>query len=186
MPTPLFIATEPFKESDGERWKDYFEWAKIPAITEIAGLDSLLCPPLVTTIEDEDWNYIVQENFRLEYFYDLNYLMQRTRDISPRNILGVYRNPETHIATPPAENFDFMGYDLVEDQTQISALVNCGGFPDVFRNEELNRFGLIDAFERAREVRRLLAERHPEEPHAQCEMYAVWRLNEDKQAGGNA
>jgi hypothetical protein len=71
-----------------------------------------------------------------------------------------------------------MGYDLIEEETQISAITNCGGFPDVFSNEELNRVGLISSFERAYEVRRLLAERHPEEPHAQCEMYALWRLNE--------
>ena len=45
--------------------------------------------------------------------FDLNYLMQRTRDISLRNILGGLSESETHIATPPAENFDFMGYDLV-------------------------------------------------------------------------
>ena len=71
-----------------------------------------------------------------------------------------------------------MGYDLIEEQTQISALTNCGGFPDVFRNDELNSVGLIENFDRGSEVQRLLARRHPEEPHAQCELYAVWRLNE--------
>ena len=73
-----------------------------------------------------------------------------------------------------------MGYDLIDDQTQVSALTNCGGFPDVFRNDELNRFGLIDEFNRAREVKTQLAERYPEEAHAKCEMYAIWRLNESK------
>jgi hypothetical protein len=76
-----------------------------------------------------------------------------------------------------ATEFRFLGCDLIEERTQISALSNCGGFPDVFGNDELNRCGLIDSFERAYEVRRLLAERHPEEAHAQCEMYTIWRLN---------
>jgi hypothetical protein len=75
-------------------------------------------------------------------------------------------------------DFSFIGYDLIEEQTQISALTNCGGFPDVFQNEELNRFGLVNGFERAQEIRSFLAERHPKEPHAQCEVYAIWRLNE--------
>jgi hypothetical protein len=48
---------------------------------------------------------------------------------------------------------------LIEESTQISARNNCGGFPDVFANAELNRFGLMRDFQRASEVRRLLAER---------------------------
>src|SRR6185295_6762926 len=117
--------------------------------------------------------------FRLDYFYHLDYLKERVAAISRRNILGLYRNPEGHIEAAPAPgNFCFVGYDLIEEQTQISAITNCGGFPDVFSNQELNRFGLLNSFDRASEVRRLLAKNHPEEPHAQCEMYALWRLNE--------
>jgi hypothetical protein len=66
----------------------------------------------------------------------------------------------------------------ITEHTQISALTNCGGFPDVFQNHELNRFGLIEDFDRVSEIRRQLAEHHPEEPHANCELYAVWRLEE--------
>ncbi len=179
MPTPLFIATERFDPSDGEKWEKYIAWAKIPALVEIVSLDSLLCPRLIDGPEAEDWQHIVCEDFRLDYFYHLDYLKQRIQDIHRRNLLGLYRNPEAHIvAAPGPGDFDFIGYDLIEEQTQISALTNCGGFPDVFRNDELNRFGVIASFARACEVRRLLAEHHPQEAHAQCEMYAIWRLNE--------
>lgn len=179
MAEPLFIATERFDPSDGEKWRSYFEWAKIPALTEVVSLDSILCGHLVEELCDEDWNYIVKEDFRLDYLYHLDYLLHRVRDMKRRNILGSYRNPDFHIAEAPAPvDFNFMGYDLIEEQTQISALTNCGGFPDVFSNDELNSCGLIEKFDRADEVRRLLAEKHPEEPHAQCEMYAIWRLNE--------
>lgn len=178
MPTPLFIATERFDPSDSA-WQNYIEWAAIPGLTEIVSLDSSLCPHLIRTLRDEDWNHIVREDFRLDYFYHFDYLMRKVESINRRNILGLYRNPEVHITTPPTgEDFQFIGYDLIEEQTQISAITNCGGFPDVFRNEELNRFGLIENFDRASEIRRLLAERHPEEHHARCEMYAIWRLNE--------
>jgi hypothetical protein len=175
--TPLFIATERFSPADGEKWRKYFEWAKIPQLTEIVGLDSMLCPRIATELSDEDWNHVVCEDFRLDYFLHLDYLKQRTEGISRKNILGLYRNSETHIVAPPApERFCFVGYDLIEEQTQISALTNCGGFPDVFQNHELNRFGLIEDFERASEVRYQLLERHSEEPHADCELYAIWRL----------
>ncbi len=184
MPTPLFIATERFDPSDGEKWEKYAQWAKIPALTEVVSLDAMLCRHLINGPQNEDWQHIVCEDFRLDYFHDLDYLRQRTRDTRRRNVLGLYRNPEQHIEAAPASgNFEFVGYDLIDEQTQISALTNCGGFPDVFANEELNRFGLIDGFERAREVRRFLVERHPKEPHAQCEMYAVWRMNESELDG---
>ncbi len=183
MTTPLFIATERFDPSDGEKWQKYYEWAKIPALTEVVSLDALLCGHIIKEFLDEDWQHIVCENFRLDYFLHLDYLKRRIQDVPRRNILGLYRNPQIHIAVAPAAgDFGFVGYDLIDEETQISALTNCGGFPDVFNNEELNRFGLVDSFDRAREVRRLLAECHPEEAHAQCEMYALWRLNESEPA----
>ena len=179
MIEPLFTATERFDPMDGEKWQGYFEWAKIPALKEIVGLDSSLCPSFPNEIIDEDWNHIMTEDFCLRYFYHLDYLLKRVESIERRNILGLYRNPKSHITKVPADgNFKFCGYELIEEQTHISALTNCGGFPDVFRSGELNSLGLISEFERAQEVGKLLAEKHPKEPHAQCELYAIWRLEE--------
>jgi hypothetical protein len=179
MPTPLFIATERFDPSDGDKWSKYINWAKIPALAEIVSLDAMLCPRLIDRPEDEDWDHIVCEDFRLDYYYHLDCLLRRVEVARRRNVLGLYRNPEAHISSAPGTgDFRFCGYDLIEEQTQISALTNCGGFPAAFRNEELNSFGLIDGFGRAHEVRRLLAERYPDEAHARCEMYALWRLTE--------
>ena len=181
MIIPLFIATERFDPTDGEKWRQYFEWAKIPNLTEIVGLDSMLCPHLPQEICDEDWPHLVNEDFRTDYFLHLDYLLRRIQNQPRRNILGLYRNPPVHVADSPAGgDFIFMGYDLIEEQTQISALTNCGGFPDVFNNSELNSCGLILDHGRAIEVKKLLAKKHPEEPHAQCEMYSVWLLNKAK------
>jgi hypothetical protein len=179
MTVPIFIATERFDPSDGEKWPEYYEWAKIPGLVEVVSLDLMLCKRLIKEFCAEDWEHIVIEDFRVAYFYDLGYLKRRIQGVPRRNVLGLYRNPKAHIAVAPAQSdFIFVGYDLIEEQTQISALTNCGGFPDVFSNDELNQCGLIESFERASEVRRLLAESHPEEPHAKCEMYALWRLIE--------
>ena len=180
MTEPLYIATERFDPADGEKWRKYFEWAKIPALQEVVSLDGSLCAHLVVNeFTDEDWNHIVNADFRLDYFYHLDYLLNRVADKSRRNILGLYRNPVAHVSKAPATgDFEFTGYDLIEEMTQISALVNCGGFPDAFSNDELNTFGLISQFDRAYEVKQLLAEKYPKEAHAQCELYAIWRLNE--------
>jgi hypothetical protein len=179
MTEPLFIATERFDRSDGETWQKYLEWAKISALTEVVSFDGILCRHFVEEFSAEDWNHIVKADFRLDYFRHLDYLLNRVRDVKRRNILGVYRNPDSHIGdAPAARDFGFVGYDLIDEETQISALTNCGGFPDVFNNDELNNCELIEDFVRAVEVKKLLSEKYPEEPHAQCELYALWRLNE--------
>jgi len=177
MTEPLFIAVGRFDPSDGEKWQKYCQWANIPGLTEIISLDTMLCPRIITEFQPEDWTHIVNEDFRLNYFRNLEYLLRRVAQVSRKHVLGVYRNPETHLEIQPADGkFDFVGYDLIEEQTQNSALTNCGGFPHSFSNSELNRFGLVDAFDRAAEIHRLLPEHYPEEAHAKCELYAIWKL----------
>ena len=176
---PLFIATERFDPSDGQKWSRYIEWAKLGELVEVVCLDTVLCPCIIQELIDEDWKHIVCEDYRLNYFRELDYLIGRIAGVSRRNVLGLYRNPDAHINVAPAEGkFSFVGYDLIEEATQISALTNCGGFPETFSNDELNQYGLISEFDRASEVRKLLPESNPEEPHARCEMYAIWRLVE--------
>jgi len=174
---PLFIATERLDSSDGETWQKYCTWAKIPGLTEIVSLDGSLCPHLIKEFNNEDWSHIVNEDFRLDYFYDLEYLLQRVAEVRRKNVLGLFRNPKKHIETQPASgDFSFIGYDLIEEQTQISALTNCGGFPDSFSNAELNQFGIISNFDRAASIRVTLAQHNPNEPHAHGELYAIWRM----------
>ncbi len=177
--TPVFTARTPFDSTDGPRWENYVRWAQIPRLIEVVGLDSTLCPSVISEYIAEDWKHNVQDNSGFGYFYNLDYLLGRVTNVSRKNIIGLYRNPDSRIEVAPAEGgFVFVGYDLIEEMTQISALTNCGGFPETFANEELNEVGLLPAFERANEVRMLLAKNNPDEPHAHCEMYAIWRLRE--------
>jgi hypothetical protein len=174
---PLFVACERFDKSDGDRWRDYVNWAKIPALTEIVSLDTMLCPTVLPELSDADWQHNVQEDFRLNYFYDLDYLVRRVSGVERKNILRVYRNPDRHFNVSPGPGiFDFIGYDLIEEATQVSALTNCGGFPETFSNNELTQQGLIPDFSRASEIQKLLREHNPSEHHAHCELYAIWRL----------
>jgi hypothetical protein len=177
--TPLFVATERFDPSDGERWESYVRWAKIPNLAEVVGLDNILCPTILPELSEEDWQHNVQADYRLNYFYDLKYLIHRSSSVPRKNILGLYRNPDNHVISPPgSDKFSFVGYDLIEEATQVSALTNGGGFPETFSNSELNEHGLMTEFSRASEIRRLLPQHNPAEPHAKCELYAIWRLFE--------
>jgi hypothetical protein len=71
-------------------------------------------------------------------------------------------------------DFEFLGYDLV-DVGDASALTNCGGFPEVFANRELSSKGLLTSHARAIEVQGRLRTMYPDEPHADCHVWAVLR-----------
>lgn len=173
---PLFIATEKFGSWDSESWAKYIEFSGLSHLTEVVSLDSMLCPPILNEVKDEYWPYIVNEDFMLSYFIDLEFLIKKVANISDKNILCVYRNPTSHPTVSSASSmFQFVGYDLVDVEGFNSALSNCGGFPDVFSNQELNNYGLLSSHERAIEVQSALLKLHPDEPHANCHAWAIFR-----------
>jgi hypothetical protein len=64
----------------------------------------------------------------------------------------------------------------VDVRSSASALTNCGGFPGVFANSELSSCGLLGDLDRAREVQAKLRSAYPDEPHADCDVWAVFRV----------
>lgn len=174
---PWFIVTEPFSPIDGDRWRKYIEWSGLTQLNELVSLDSMLCPPLLEDVRDDYWPHIVHEEYMLDYFLDLDFLKREVMGFQRLNLLCVVRNPTSHAEYSPVGGFEFVGYDLVEAQTGISALNNCGGFPDVFANAELSVYGLLTDFSRARDVGANLRYLHPEEPHANCDLWTIFRAN---------
>ena len=61
-------------------------------------------------------------------------------------------------------------------QTGISALVNCGGFDRAFASTDLSYCGLLTDHARASEVQDLLRAEYPDEPHADYDLWAIWRM----------
>ena len=172
---PWFIATQQFGPKDGSRWHKYIEWSGLTQLTEVVSLDPILCPPLLTELKDEYWPNIVNEDFMLNYFVNLDFLKREIASVARRNLLCLYRNPSDDSARPPNDAFQFLGYDLVDVENSASALTNCGGFPDVFTNSEVSPVGLLPDFKRAQQVQQLLRSRYPEEPHANCHLWAIFR-----------
>ena len=139
----------------------------------------MLCQPVLPVAKDEYWPYIVNEDYMLDYFTDLNFLLKEVAEIDNKNVLCVFRDPTSHPKAPSdILTFEFLGYDLVDLEGHASALSNCGGFPLVFSNEELNEFGLLRTHDRAVEVQTLLKSHHPEERHAECYVWAIFRATE--------
>ena len=173
---PWSIATTTFTARGGESWQKYVAWSGLTQLDEVVSLDPMLCPTLLPEIRYEYWPHIVNEDFMLNFFIDLKFLLAQLSGVAERNLLCVYRNPPT--PPPPcigSVKFEFLGYDLVDVEASASALTNCGGFPDVFDNAELSSKGLLTSHARALQVQSELRVRHPEEHHANCHVWAVCR-----------
>jgi hypothetical protein len=172
--TPWFIATEKFDKSH-LGWEKYVAWSKLDQLDEVVSLDCSLCPTVLPEIKPEYWSHIVNEDFMLNFFTDLDYLRSEIAEIPRTNLLCVFRNPSAQSASEVPDNFTFVGYDLVDVQSQISALTNCGGFVDVFSNKELSEKGLLMSLERSREVQADLRRKYPHDPHANCHLWSIFR-----------
>ena len=172
---PWYIATETFTPRH-EGWTKYLAWSGLTQLEEVVSLDPMLCRSLLPDVKAEYWPYIVNEDFMLNLFVDLEFLLGRVPDVAERNLLCVFRNPPSQPPLPSGSvNFEILGYDLVDVQASASALTNCGGFPEVFENSELSSKGLLVSCTRAREVQSELRRRHPEEPQADCHVWAILR-----------
>ena len=71
--------------------------------------------------------------------------------------------------------FTFCGYDLVEEETSISAITNCDGRFDSIPYERLTEYGLLPTYKDAVLAQLALVEEEPDEPHAYCIICEVWR-----------
>ena len=93
------------------------------------------------------------------------------------NVLALLQNPTvSEVAQIRPGGFDFAGFELLDVHGDVGALTDCGGFPAVFAGGELNLLGLLADRSRADEVRRGLRTAYPDEPHAECDVWALWRL----------
>jgi hypothetical protein len=173
---PLFVAKRPFDPSVGEAWSRYLAWSGLFQLTEVVSLDGMLCPTVPEELSAEDWNYNVHADYLAFFFRSPEYLRRRVSGAGRLNLLAALQNP-THpdLAAMTVPGFAFAGFDIVDIHGDISALTNCGGFDGVFQNAELSELGLLSDLSRARQVQADLRVQYPNEPHAQCHVWAIWR-----------
>ncbi len=176
--TPLYIAMEKFDPSKGAEWRKYITWSGLTQLDEVVTLDGMICPVILDEIKDSYWDHIVNEDGMLNFFTDFDFFRQELGSPANVNILAVLRNPtEEAVQEGLGDRFQFVGYDLLDQDHSVSALCNCGGFPDVFANAELSTKGLLENYGRAREIQRHLRELYPGERHADCNVWAIFRMD---------
>ncbi|WP_346353352.1 hypothetical protein [Azotosporobacter soli] len=169
-----FVALETFVPT-----KKYLEWSKLFQVEEVVSLDCALCPRIVRELPEDDngeYQHEYGEVFT-DIFSNLDWLLNKTRDLEDKQILAVVKEPKEDCARSiHLEGFQFCGYDLVEDATRISALTNCGGFDKAFLASDLSRYGLIEDFAKAKEIQIRLREYYPNEEHADTTRWAIWKM----------
>lgn len=168
-----FVALETFVPTN-----KYLEWSKLFQVEEVVSLDCALCPRIVRDLVEADSNY-QQEHWGIfsDIFSNLDWLLDKTSDIEDKQVLAVLKEPEEDCGLAiHLKGFQFYGYDLVEDATRISALTNCGGFDKAFSSCDLSRYGLIEDFEKAKEIQLRLREHYPDDEHANCTLWAIWKM----------
>ena len=179
MAEPWFTAVERFGPAHGA-WSKYIEWSGLNQVEELVSLDTLLCPPVLMDVRDDHWPHIVIEHDYLMLFKDLEVLRRAlaASDVKEARLLCVLRDPiGLPILAAELNSFRFVGFDLVDAETGVSALSNCGGWPEL-DNAELSRWGLITDYHRAAQLQKELLRGHPEERHADCDLWALFAATE--------
>ena len=173
---PVYVARRRFGPDAGDRWTRYVAWSRLTQLRELVSLDAMLCPAVPEELVAEDWQHNVHADYQITHFRSLEYLRRRIAGVPGLNLLAILREPSagdlTQVSLP---DFTFAGFDVVDVHGDVSALTNCGGFDDVFAPEELNPLGLLTERARAGAVRRGLRSAYPEQHHAVCDVWALWR-----------
>lgn len=123
--------------SDG--WQKFIAWSGLTQFREVISLDGILCPSIFQDLTAEDWQHNVQEDFMTHLIRDLDYMVCKVGDDQQVNVLALLQNPtveEFQSFSDP--RFVLRGIDLVDVHGDISALVNCGGFPKAFQPFDLS------------------------------------------------
>lgn len=164
-------------DEDGSSWNKYIVWSRLTQLTELVSLDQSLNEVVIASDwnDEETYKYAVLSGVHHTGFFTLSdYVLKHTTTTSFNLIAGVI-NPEQDCKTLDLEGFDFIGYELIDQYYDTSALTNCGGFDETFLPGELNNFGLIDDFEKAIDIQKRLIENNPDEDHADTNIIGVWR-----------
>ncbi len=175
--TILYIANERFDPTD-ERWQGYIEWSGLTHLKEVISLDWMLCGDLPDDFpQDEDWEHFYAGKPGLPLFTNLDHLLGRLPAGDQINVLAVIEEPKfDYMDEFDDPRFEFEGFDLIDVESNISAIANCGGFEGAFVNEDLSEVGLIADLARATEIRQRLPELYPDHGHQYCHIWAIWRM----------
>lgn len=165
-------------------WSGYIKWSKLDHLQEVVSLDDSLCPTAIRHCEPGQpwWPDELFAGSQFGVFRTVELALNRLKvpwDPGRMQVLALERNPSAQdIANLRRPDLVLLGFDLVEDGTGrcMSALTNCGGFDRAFLGSELSPQGLLTDLARAYEIGCALRANYPTEDHADCVVWAIWRM----------
>lgn len=179
MPEWLYTLRKRFTTNRQQRFDDYRTFSGFHHITELVTLDSMMCPNLIDELQAEDWKYNVQEDFRIEWFRDANYLLSRqSLNALNHQLIAAFECPPAQYLVP--NGFKVCGYDIMDSYLGNSTLTNCGPIPEIFKSTDVNELGLIDERDKALAIRDAMRILQPDDPHlGNCEVWLLARCLPD-------
>lgn len=160
------------KEDDIEKWHSYMNFSGLTQIEAFCSLDGMLNYSLFTPQSVEDWDNCVKHNYMIDMITTIEYAKVVAARYPGARIFGLIIDPQK---TEMPKEGQLLGYDILDYDYAISLLTNCGGFPDLFDNSRINRFGLLDNLTETYAIRDKLRVVYADDPHASaCEVIAVF------------
>ncbi len=174
-----YTARNTFDPSNGETWTKYIEWCKLLQLEELISLDASLCESIVNVdFKAEDtWDNVfdTDDPYFTDAYNSIDFILAKINEHKKFNLLAIVFAPKENCKNFDLNDFEFIGYDLLDQDHSVSALVNCGGFEETFKNTELNKNGLVNNYERVNEIQENLLKNNEDEYHADTNIWAVWR-----------
>jgi len=164
----LYSIVENFSPADGERWSSYCAWRGIQ-FERFDSIDGILRPSLCNQPEAEDWDYIVNQDFMLHFFLNLNYARIKREKIGKGVIVAI--SFEDHVESNP----NFLGYDLIDRYNDISLLTNWGNDINII-NEAISKTGLIRSRTIIEGIQREIFRLYKDDPHVEdCKILSIYK-----------
>ena len=165
-------------DEDGLGWEGYRAWRNLAHLTEVVSLDCLLNKNLVPYGQN-NFKYsefpVSREERGTNFYESLNFVLMCKEPRERFNLLAIAIEPEEDCRTIKLNDFEFVGYDLLDDWYGNSSLTNTSGFILSYTPEDLNQYALLNDFAKAYDVKKRLLEDNPGHGHEDTRVIGVWR-----------
>lgn len=175
----LYTIVESFSPADGEKWSSYCEW-RGKNFERFDSIDGMLRPNLFEKLGENDWAYIVNENFMLHLITDLEHAKKKNKEIEKGILL------ELRLDKHSPEDDRFRGFDIIDGYFDISLLTNFGNDIE-YVNKAIESNGLISDFQIAEGIYAKLKNEFRNDAHVEdCHIISIYKMKDEQVRAGNA
>ena len=167
-----YTVSEVLDPSCGEHWEAFMAESGLLHLQEVVSLDTRLCPGVLHLEKHIAYRYVILCD-------SLEYLLSTQKGKRVKNtcqLLAAIREPqEADLDKVKNKSFVFKGFDLLEDFSGVSRLLNGNAFTRAFAPSDVNEFGLVSECADAYRIQKSLWAHYGGDPHANCAVWAIWR-----------